>query len=80
MLVIGLPGLLLLACLIWRPLRRLIAYVALVIVVLAIGAFGHVQWINETPLLALPLAAVPFVLGWMVRRPRVRRQGNDDVW
>lgn len=68
MIIIGPIGLLLLACLVWRPLRRFIAYVALVLLVLAIGAFGQVQWINDAPAVAFGIAALPFLLGWLVRR------------
>lgn len=68
MIVIGPLGLLLLACLAFRPLRRLALFLALILAVLAVGAFGHVQFIRDAPIVALPIALTPFVLGWMARR------------
>ena len=53
---------------VFRPLRLLLGYVLLVLLILAIGAFGHVAWINANVWVAPGLALVVFAGAG--RRPR----------
>ncbi len=61
MIIVGPFGLLCLVLLCFKPVRRIAGYFLLVIFIIGIGAFGHVEFINRAPWVALLIAAVPFL-------------------
>jgi hypothetical protein len=53
----------------FRPLRRFAAFVFMIVLILAIGTFGHVALINKYPIIAVLIAAWVW---WPTKRGRYR--------